>query len=242
MDERLNASMPEDQKEVFERVWKRVMTGSRESCPIAWGEEMEPKEAQPPATEPAPGPGDTEGDPPPENGPEEGTPPSQTPEPPQEVLPVPPCTDHPNNDFPGWESLCVLGPSCMDWVPLIQELIRRCIGDWKEYQRLSRRVGGGPGRVFATLGKEKLRQAKRLSAAEFLISGVRYWPEGEGFPPATSYLGTLRRRFMREQACMAACLAGADGCGDPSLSQLFLELAKEDWDYAGRIRSLLEQV
>lgn len=238
MDERLNASMPEDQKAVFERVWKRVMTGSRETCPITWGGEAEDTETQAPAAPVEPG--GTEGETPPESGGGENTP--QPPAPPQEVVPAPPCTDQPHNDFPGWEALCVLGPGCMDWVPLLQELIRRCMGDWKEYQRLSRRVGGGPGRVFAALGKEKLRQAKRLSAAEFLISGVRYWPEGEGFPPASSYLGTLRRRFMREQESMAACLAGADGCGDPSLSQLFLELAKEDWDFAGRIRGLLEQV
>lgn len=244
MDERLNASMPEDQKAVFERVWKRVMNGSKENSPIVWGEDVTVKQTDAPVqgsttTEPVE---TTEVEVTETTTPSE-TPPEQEDRPLVPVTPAPtPTPDHPQNDFPSLEDLGVLGPSCMEWVPLLQELIRRALGDWKEYQKLARRVGGFPGRVFSTLGKEKLRQAKRLSAAEFLISGIRYWPDSEGYPPASSYLGTLRRRFMAEQENMAACLVGADGTTDPSLAQLFLDLAKEDWGFAEKIRGLVEQV
>jgi len=170
--------------------------------------------------------------------PVEDTPPQQ--QPPAQTLPAP-CQDHPQGDFPQDEDIGVLGRACLDWVPLLQELIRRCLGEQREYLRLSRRAGGNPGRSFAALAREKQRQAKRLCAAYFLISGVHYWPQGEEPAPAGSYLGALRRRFRQEQTDMAACLAGAEGCTDPSLSQLFQDIAKEDWDIACRIRTLVEQ-
>lgn len=237
MEGRLHESMPQEHKEIFERVWKRVMTTSREDCPIAWGEEGEAAavlapavpetvEAAPQVSEPAA----------PE--PMEDTPPQQ--QPPAQTLPAP-CQDHPQGDFPQDEDIGVLGRACLDWVPLLQELIRRCLGEQREYLRLSRRAGGNPGRSFAALAREKQRQAKRLCAAYFLISGVHYWPQGEEPAPAGSYLGALRRRFRQEQTDMAACLAGAEGCTDPSLSQLFQDIAKEDWDIACRIRTLVEQ-
>lgn len=102
-------------------------------------------------------------------------------------------------------------------------------------------AGGGPARVLAGLAGEKKRRAKRLSAAYFLISGVRYWPEGEKCPPVTSYLGTLRRRFAQEQATMAAYLTGTETTTDPCLQQLFWEHAREAWDQACKIRTLVEQ-
>lgn len=239
MEGRLHESMPQEHKEIFERVWKRVMTTSREDCPIAWGEE-EAAPVMAPAVPEKQAAALSEGTPP------EVPPDTQTPEdpegaqPPSGVLPVP-CQDHPQGDFPQEEDLGVLGRACLDWVPLLQELIRRCLGEQREYLRLSRRVGGNPGRSFAAMAREKQRQAKRLSAAYFLISGVKYWPQVEEPAPAGSYLGALRRRFRQEQTDMAACLAGAEGCTDPSLSQLFQEIAKEDWDLASRIRTLVEQ-
>ena len=96
-------------------------------------------------------------------------------------------------------------------------------------------------RVLATIAADERRHAKRLSTAYFLISGVRYWPEGEKCPPVTSYLGTLRRRFAQEQATMAAYLTGTETTTDPCLQQLFWEHAREAWDQACKIRTLVEQ-
>ena len=57
----------------------------------------------------------------------------------------------------------------------------------------------------------------------------------------TSYLGTLRRRFAQEQATMAAYLTGTETTTDPCLQQLFWEHAREAWDQACKIRTLVEQ-
>ena len=80
----------------------------------------------------------------------------------------------------------------------------------------------------------------QFSAACFLISGIRFWPEGGKVTPPASYLGTLRQRFGEEQAGMAAYLAGAEATSDPCLRQLFLDLAQEEWEHACKIRALVE--
>ena len=207
----------EDQKAVFARVWKRVMEDRTEASPITWEE--------------------PQGQSPMEGTQEEEAQRAETGE--ATVLPAR-AAHGPRGDFPQEEG-GVLGPNCLDCAPLLQELLRRELADCREYQILARRAGGGPARVLAGLAGEKKRRAKRLSAAYFLISGVRYWPENEKCPPVTSYLGTLRRRFAQEQATMAAYLAGTEGTTDPCLRQLFLELAEESWDQACKIRLLVEQ-
>lgn len=201
-----------EKKEIFARVWKRVMGEQTQGCPIAW---EDPEAAQVPE--------------------EAGACPQGA------ALPAPQRPHGPRGDFPQGEGAEVLGPGCLDCAPLLQELIRRELTDCREYQSLSRRAGGQAARVLAGLAGEKKRRAKRLSAAYFLISGVRYWPENGKCPPVTSYLGTLRRRFAQEQAAMAAYLAGAEGTTDPCLQALFWELARENWDQACRIRLLVEQ-
>lgn len=204
----------EDKKAVFARVWKRVMNEQTEACPITW-EDPEGSQTQ--------------------AGQNQESPPRTA------ALPAPHAARGPHSDFPQQDAAGVLGPSCLDCAPLLQEFIRRELTDCREYQTLSRRAAGTPARVLAGLAGEKKRRAKRLSAAYFLISGVKYWPESEKCPPVTSYLGTLRRRFAQEQATMAAYLAGAESTTDPCLQQLFWELAEEGWDQACKIRLLVEQ-
>lgn len=104
--------------------------------------------------------------------------------------------------------------------------------------RAAARLPPGPGTGSAGRG-EKWR-AKRMAAAYFLISGVRYWPEGEKCPPMPSYLGTLRRRFAQEQATMAAYRTGIETTEDPCLRQLFYKLAEGAWEHACKVRELVE--
>ena len=152
------------------------------------------------------------------------------------VLPAP--IPQTRSDFPA--GAVFLGESSLDMAPLLQEMIRRELTDMREYQALAKRTGGAQARVFQALAQEEKVHAKRLSAACFLISGVRYWPEGGKVTPPASYLGALRHRFGEEQAGMAACLAGAEATNDPCLRQLFLDLAREEWEHACKIRGLVE--
>ena len=126
----------------------------------------------------------------------------------------------------------VLGPGSLDRAPVLQTLLRRELADAREYQQLSRRASGPPARMLAALSGEKKHRAKRLAAAYFLISGVRYWPEGEKCPPM--------RRFAQEQTTMAAYLTGIETTDDPCLRQLFYELAQGAWDHACKVRELVE--
>ena len=198
----------EDKKEIFARVWKRVMADGGGQCPITW-EEPGSRQSEAPKEEAA-------------------------------SLPAPACQrgGRPHSDFPG--ACGVLGEACLSCAGLLQELVRRELADWREYQALARRAGGAPSRVLAGMAGEKKRRAKRLSAAYFLISGVKYWPEGEGVPRFPSYLGTLRRRFAQEQDTMSAYLAGAEATSDPCLQQLFWEHAQENWTHACQLRKLVE--
>lgn len=199
----------EDKKEIFARVWKRVMADGGGQCPITW-EEPAAKQAG-------------------ERQEEETCLPAPA---------VPSGSRRPHSDFPG--ACGVLGEACLACAGLLQEMVRRELADWREYQALARRAGGAPGRTLAAMAGEKKRRAKRLSAAYFLISGVKYWPEGEGAPRFPSYLGTLRRHFAQEQATMSAYLAGVEATSDPCLQQLFWEHAQENWTHACQIRKLVE--
>ncbi len=145
----------------------------------------------------------------------------------------------PAGDYPGEPG--VLGEGCLEYVGLLQSLIRGALKGWRSYQALARRAGGGPGRVLAALGAEEKRRAKELSAACFLISGVRFWPDSEKAAVSGSYLGALRKLFRREQETVAACLAGAEAAADPCLQELFVRHAKEAWARGCRLRSLVEQ-
>lgn len=224
----------QEQREIFARVWQRVMAGREAACPLPWGPDPEaqaaPEEQAPPE---APRP-----DQPDRPGPAPEAAASQPEGEAQPALPVPRAPGRPRSDFP--QPAGVLGPGCEESVPLLQSLIRRELADGREYQTLARRAGGQPGRVLAALAGEKKRRAKALSAACFLITGARYWPEGTPCPPVTSYLGTLRRRFHREQEAMAAYLAGAEATEDPCLRALFQDHAQGSWDQACRLRALVE--
>lgn len=152
------------------------------------------------------------------------------------VLPAP--MPQSKSDFP--VGAVFLGEGSLDMVPHLQAFIRHELEDMRAYQALAKRTGGPQARVFQTMAQEEKTHAKRLSAACFLISGIRFWPEGGKAAPPASYLGSLRQRFGEEQAGMAAYLAGAEATSDPCLRQLFLELAREEWEHACKIRTLVE--
>ena len=165
---------------------------------------------------------------------------SAPPEAAEQDLPALPCpAEEAASDFP--RDLGVLGENCLEYVPLLQGLLRGALEDWRIYQALAKRAGGGPGRALSSIAQEEKRRAKELNAVCFLISGARTWPDPEKASPVRSYLGALRSLFRREQETMAACLAGAELVGDPCLRDLLLRHGKEAWDHSCRVRSLVEQ-
>ena len=173
----------------------------------------------------------------PEDAPGEAEAPSEAGE---QDLPVLTCpAEAAGSDYP--RDLGVLGENCLEYVPLLQGLIRGALEDWRTYLALSKRAGGGPGRVLGAIAREERQRARELNAVCFLISGARTWPDPEKTAPVRSYLGALRSLFRREQETMAACLAGAEMVGDPCLRELLVSHAKEAWDHSCRVIMLVEQ-
>lgn len=181
-------------RDVFLRVWERVMPEEGASCPIAV--QRSEREDQ----------------------------------------------NHAGDDFPEREDVPCLGSAARSEEGRLQEWIGVELGRWQTYRTLSRRSCQG-ARTLAGMAVNCRRRAKRLSAALFLISGVRFWPQEQtGVPTLRSWYGTLRELFLAEQAAACAYRAAAEECRDACLQALYLDLADECGEHAGFIRTLVENM
>lgn len=253
-------------RELFDRVWKRVMPEQRPDCPIT---------VDPPLHSPAPasmsGAGTPAAEPAPpcvpDNAPDQPAEPA--PAPPEEPASVPadspapelpasaesgamPAADEPmpeppesaahtGDDFPRPDAVPCLGSGSAGHGSQLQEDILTALEGWQLYRHLARKVTGNPSRTLSALASEKHRQARRLAAAYFLISGLRYWPTDRLEVPRTnSWLGTLRRRFAAEQQMDSRWRAASLDTEDPCLADLYCELAEECAAHAGVLRTVLE--
>lgn len=235
-------------REQFERVWSRVMPEDRPDCPIA---------AKPPVHTPVPAPAcaadagtqDPAVPPPEEQHPviPEDTP---APEPPEPAAPEEP--ERPperlesqgpaGDDFPRPDAVPCLGSGSAGHGGQLQEDILTALEGWQVYRHLARKVTGSASRTLSALASEKHKQARKLAAAHFLISGVRYWPTDKlETPRFGSWLGTLRQRFAAEQQMDSRWRAASLDTEDACLAVLYGELAEGCAAHAGVLRALLEQ-
>ena len=262
-------------RDLFDRVWKRVMPDQRPDCPIvpdppavhtpapaAVSGACTPAEPAPrcvpdtapvqpptaaaaPPEEPAPVPAEPPAPEPlaPENRLSAGDLPA--PEPPAADAPVPGPAEsaaHTGDDFPRPDAVPCLGSGSASHAGQLQEDILTALEGWQLYRHLARKVTGTSSRALSALASEKHRQARKLAAAYFLISGVRYWPTDRLEVPRTnSWLGTLRRRFAAEQQMDSRWRAASLDTQDACLADLYGELAEGCAAHAGVLRALLEQ-
>lgn len=190
--------LPNCDREVFARVWKRVMPDRREDCPF---EVVEAAQQSLPAV----------------------------------VVPDPPAAEE--------EGAVCLGSASAVHGPQLQQYIDQELAAHRCCQALARRVPGGGGRMLSNLAAEQRRQAKRLSTAYFLISGVRYWPaDRSGSPVNGPVTAALREQFQAMQRYAACYRAAAAGTADPCLEALFHQSAEEAEAHAWVIRNVLEQM
>ena len=190
--------LPNCDREVFARVWKRVMPDRREDCPF---EVVEAAQQSLPAV----------------------------------VVPDPPAAEE--------EGTVCLGSASAVHGPQLQQYIDQELAAHRCCQMLARRVPGGGGRMLSNLAAEQRRQAKRLSTAYFLISGVRYWPaDRSGSPVNGPVTAALREQFQAMQRYAACYRAAAAGTADPCLEALFHQSAEEAEAHAWVIRNVLEQM
>lgn len=213
-----------EDRDRFERVWRRIMPEDRPDCPFILSGEKEPFEHRfmPP-----------EGDVP---TPEDALPPSV------ELglgLMVPmaqsPAVEG-ENDVP------LLGLASAIHGTLLQNKIADELSDARTYQNMARRVTGHTAQVLSGLAADERRHAKRLSVAYFLISGVRFWPDKLPGTPMNTFMGGVRTRFIAEQRSERAYRDAAGETKDSSLKELFLELAADEAAHAWLLRGILEQL
>lgn len=207
-------------REVFAKVWARVAPNSGEGCPI----QVLPPEPLSPAVPAVPV---------------------------VPAVPIAPAVSSPSpaprvdtlgEDDPGPGEVACLGAAAGDHGALLQSFIRHELEDWRTYQALARRGGGMASRTLSAMAADERRHARRLSAAYFLIAGIRFLPET---PPARregSFFGALRNRFWEEQHGAAAYLSAAEETDDLCLAALYRDLAGEELAHADLIRSLVEQL
>lgn len=123
----------------------------------------------------------------------------------------------------------------------LQELTRRALSDASIYRELTRRSRRARMELNELSGR-KTRQAKRLSAAYFLMTGVRYWPrETTPVNPPESFFPVLRQQFLAEGQQAKTLRQAAQGAGEPMLRELYLSLAEEADEVAYTLRLIVER-
>ena len=182
-------------REVFERVWRRVMPEDRSDCPFTLYSEDETAQ----------------------------TPVQTTEERKTALVPVP-------AEVSGGDGA------------VLQAFIADELSDWRTYQTLARRIPGGNGRALMGMAADERRHAGRLSAAYFLLSGVKFWPPAEPELPREGWMAILRRRYWAERKGAEAYRTAAGHTGDSALRELYLELAGDEEAHAGIIRGILERL
>ena len=124
----------------------------------------------------------------------------------------------------------------------LRRQVMEALEGWQFYRYLARRARAGDARVLNGMAGELHRQARKLSAAYFLLTGLRYWPsELLSAPAIPSYWGALRARHQAEQRQETAFRMSADDWDDPDMRELYGELIEAGQQRSRQLRTLLEQ-
>lgn len=123
----------------------------------------------------------------------------------------------------------------------LRQQVLSSLEQWQMARLLARRAGGQT-RQMTAIAAQLHQQAKQLSTAYFLQSGVRYWPVAQlTHPRMTTYVGGLRQLYQRCQALTQefhTCRAKAP---TQDLAQLYGQLEQGGTKRCAQMRALLEQ-
>ena len=146
---------------------------------------------------------------------------------------------HRDSDLPRlWEE----PQESTDRTARLRRQVMEALEGWQFYRHLARKARAGDARVLNGMAGELHRMARKLSAAYFLLTGLRYWPsELLSAPAIPSYLGALRARHQAEQRQEAAYRIAADDWDDPDMREMYGELAESAQRRSRQLRGLLEQ-
>lgn len=123
----------------------------------------------------------------------------------------------------------------------LRQQVLSSLEQWQMARLLARRAGGQT-RQMTAIAAQLHQQAKQLSTAYFLQSGVRYWPVAQLTQPRmTTYVGGLRQLYQRCQGLTQefhTCRAKAP---TQDLVQLYGQLEQAGTKRCAQMRALLEQ-
>ena len=124
----------------------------------------------------------------------------------------------------------------------LRRQVMEALEGWQFYRYLARKARAGDARVLNSMAGEMHRAARKLSAAYFLLTGLRYWPsELLAAPAIPSYWGALRSRHQAEQRQETAYRISADDWDAPDMQELYGELIESVQRRSRQLRGLLEQ-
>lgn len=143
------------------------------------------------------------------------------------------------NDLPRlWEE----PQESSDRTARLRRQVMEALEGWQFYRHLAKRARGNDARTLNALASETHQGARKLSAAYFLLTGVRYWPsELLGTPAISSYWGALRNRYQAEQRQETAFRMAGDDWQEPSMIELYQGMAEGCQNRSRQLRTLLEQ-
>ncbi len=129
-----------------------------------------------------------------------------------------------------------------EWVGMIRAAIESEVSGWQITRRLVRGAPWGAAEALSTIAADELRHANRLSAALFLLTGIRYLPKEQAAARRfSSRWEGLRLQFERG-------LTGRQTYGklsamskDPFFQELFQGIAREEEAHVRRIQEILER-
>jgi len=221
--------MNEEEREVFRRVWRRVMPEDRPDCPFLLDEHEEEPAGQSVAAMAA-GEGVESPAPLPERHPSQHT-------------PAPAGATQPALSPDRAGTVPCLGEGAAPQGPGLMRAVEDALAAARRYAALARQTGGAAARTLTAMAQEARRGAKRLSTAYFLIAGVNFWPD-RPMPGAgrLNVRAELRQAFQAAQRAAAHLEALSDETCDLCLAGLCDELAEEERSRALTVRALLERM
>ncbi|MCD7947563.1 MAG: hypothetical protein LUG13_04595 [Oscillospiraceae bacterium] len=236
-----HAATAEHNRAAFEKVWKKVMPHPRHDSPIILNEEVPAEE--PPATyaKAAPTTPNVSAATTPTVPNVSAMPQVTTPATNANVLAV---TSAPTTTkvAASYEIAC-LGNQAVPYGSHLQAFIMEELRNCHLYRSMACRMQGRRANTLRTLGTDAQQHAARLSAAYFILSGVRYWPtQDSSCCTSERYMVFLRTQFLSEQQRAAAYRETASATQDACLRELLNDLADECDSHTRILRSLLEQV
>ena len=138
---------------------------------------------------------------------------------------------------PGPAPVC-LGQASAGELPILVQLLDQTVDGYRIYRSLARRTREA---LPPSLAAVKHQQARRLSAAHFLISGKRHSSPPTPAPQFHSLALSLRSRYQAEQQSALALFSAANTSSDPCLIDLYRSLAAENQSLAGQLRLWIER-